>query len=161
MAFVAGVKLGRRSLKHRDYGIMAASFLDLASGLAYRVVSREEARDLAEAFAPEGGGRVARQLAAYQRMPEQLLFRVERVVIPVKEVELPGPTRRKVVCQACGQVVRDGREVLKDGRVLCRPCAEGAYFQAAHPVNWVGMEWAPQGGGPSLPPPNGLVKKLG
>ena len=54
VAHVTGVKLGRRSLKFVDYGIMAATFLNLATGKAFRVVSTEEARDLAAVYAPGG-----------------------------------------------------------------------------------------------------------
>ncbi len=46
VAHVTGARLGRRSLKFVDYGIMAASFLNLETGVAYRVVSTEEARAL-------------------------------------------------------------------------------------------------------------------
>jgi len=38
IAYVTGVKLGRRSLKFVDYGIMAATFVNLETGKAYRVV---------------------------------------------------------------------------------------------------------------------------
>src|SRR4030042_5094912 len=53
IAHVTGVKLGRRSLKFVDYGIMAASFVNLDTGKAFRVISTEEARDLAPLYAPE------------------------------------------------------------------------------------------------------------
>ena len=46
VAFVTGVKLGRRSLKFMDYGIMAATFVNLEKQSAYRIISTEEARDL-------------------------------------------------------------------------------------------------------------------
>ena len=36
VAHVTGVKLGRRSLKFMDYGIMAATFLNLETGRAFR-----------------------------------------------------------------------------------------------------------------------------
>src|SRR5210317_1389890 len=45
VAHVTGVKLGRRSLKFVDYGIMAAGFVNLETAKAYRVISTEEARD--------------------------------------------------------------------------------------------------------------------
>jgi len=68
LAHVTGAKLGRRSLKFIDYGIMAGTFLNLETGVSYRVVSTEEARSLAHIFAPEVEGRHARQLEAYKRM---------------------------------------------------------------------------------------------
>ena len=44
VAYVTNAKLGRRSLKFVDYGIMAATFLNLESGQAFRVISTEESR---------------------------------------------------------------------------------------------------------------------
>jgi hypothetical protein len=59
VAHVTGAKLGRRSLKFVDYGIMAATFLNLETEKAYRVISTEEARDLAAHYAPEVVCRIA------------------------------------------------------------------------------------------------------
>jgi formylmethanofuran dehydrogenase subunit E len=129
VAHVTGAKLGRRSLKFVDYGIMAATFVNLDTGKAYRVISTEEARDLAPLYAPEVPGKHRQQLEAYKRMPDSVLFRVQQVVVPLTEFDLPGPTRAKVACSRCGQAVRDRREVIRDGVPLCRPCAHGAYFR--------------------------------
>jgi formylmethanofuran dehydrogenase subunit E len=122
---------------------MAATFLNLESGKAFRVVSTEEARELAAVYVPEVSGKSQQQLAAYCRMPDSVLFRVQQVRVPIKAVDLPGPTQRKTPCSRCGQVVRDGREVIRDGDVVCRPCAEGAYFSNAREITWADMNWAP------------------
>ena len=143
VAHVTGVKLGRRSLKFVDYGIMAATFLNLETGKAFRVVSTEEARDLAAVYAPELSGKSRQQLTAYCRMPDSVLFRVQQVRVPIKPVELPGPTQRKVACSRCGQVVREGREIEVEGKLLCRPCAKGAYFSNPQEITWAEMNWAP------------------
>ena len=81
VAHVTGAKLGRRSLKFMDYGIMAATFLNLETGAAFRVLSTEESRDLAAAYAPEIESNGARQLEAYRRMPDSVLFRVQKVKV--------------------------------------------------------------------------------
>lgn len=128
VAQVTGVKLGRRSLKFMDYGIMAATFVNLETNDAVRLISTEEARDLALLYAPEIADKHLRQLEAYQRMPDSVLFRVQKVEVNVGEYDMPGPTRHKVSCVRCGQVVRDGREVTRKGNPLCVPCAGGAYF---------------------------------
>jgi formylmethanofuran dehydrogenase subunit E len=117
-----------------DYGIMAATFVNLETGLAFRVLSTEDARNLAPLFAPEVSEKYPRQLAAYRRMPDNLLFRVQEVRVDLSECDLPGPTRRKVSCSRCGQVVRDGREIEADGGIFCRPCAQGAYFQCIREI---------------------------
>jgi formylmethanofuran dehydrogenase subunit E len=144
VAHVTGVKLGRRSLKFMDYGIMAATFVNLATGKAYRVVSTEAARSLASAYAPEIGDKYPQQLEAYKRMPDSVLFRVQKVRVKINECDLPGPTRYKTSCSRCGQVVRDQREVIKNGTVLCKPCAQESYFTDAAEVTWPDMNWKPQ-----------------
>lgn len=146
VAHVTGVKLGRRSLKFIDYGIMAATFVNLDTGDSYRVLSTEEARDLAQAYAPEFASQSERQLAAYQRMPDSVLFRVQKVRVKIDEFDLPGPTRRKVACSRCGQVIRDAREIIVEGRPVCKPCTDASYFSHAREVAWSDMGWLPGSG---------------
>ena len=138
------VKLGRRSLKFMDYGIMAATFVNLETDKAFRVLSTEEARSLSAAYAPEVADKYPQQLEAYQRMPDSVLFRVQEVDVSISEFDLPGPTRCKVACAQCGQVVRDHREVAKDGQVLCSSCAGSAYFSNAREITWPDMNWIPE-----------------
>jgi formylmethanofuran dehydrogenase subunit E len=143
VAHVTGVKLGRRSLKFMDYGIMAATFIHLESRKAFRILSTEESRDLVTEFAPEIHEKTARQLKAYQRMPDSVLFRVQEVQVPLSEFDLPGPTRRKATCCQCGQVIRDGKEVTRNHTVLCKPCSKQSYFSNAREVTWPDMNWSP------------------
>jgi formylmethanofuran dehydrogenase subunit E len=128
VALVTGVKLGRRSLKFVDYGIMAATFVNLETGKAYRIISTEESRDLTCLYAPEVAEKEKQQIEAYQRMTDSVLFRVQEVQVRLSKYDLPGPTHRKVVCSQCGQMVRDHKEITVKGRPLCKPCASGAYF---------------------------------
>ncbi len=144
VAHVTGVKLGRRSLKFMDYGIMAATFKNLETGKSFRVISTEESRDLASVYAPEVEGKGARQIAAYKRMPDSVLFRVQKVNVHLTEFDLPGPTRRKVACSRCGQVIRDNREVEIEGMPVCRPCTSGAYFSHRVEVSWPDMDRTPE-----------------
>jgi formylmethanofuran dehydrogenase subunit E len=143
VAFVTGVKLGRRSLKFVDYGIMAATFVNLETSTAFRVISTEEARDLAPVYAPEIPVKYPRQLEAYKRMPDSVLFRVQKVRVDMSKYDLPGPTRKKVSCSRCGQVVRDNRESVQNEHILCKPCAQGAYFSEAKEITWPDMNWTP------------------
>jgi formylmethanofuran dehydrogenase subunit E len=129
ISFVTGAKLGRRSLKFVDNGIMAATFVNLETGKAFRIISTEEARHLVEKYAPEIADKREQQLAAYKRMDLETLFTIEEVKVDVNAADMPGPTRFKAVCEKCGQVVRDKREVMKNNQILCRPCALGAYYQ--------------------------------
>jgi len=144
VAFVTKAKLGRRSLKYMDYGIMAATFVNLKTNQAFRIISTEEARDLAALYAPHETDKRGQQLHAYKVMPDAVLFRVQAVEVNLTEFDLPGPTRRKGACVQCGQVVRDNREMIRDGQTYCRPCAQGGYFHRAREIAWRDMNWSPQ-----------------
>jgi formylmethanofuran dehydrogenase subunit E len=151
VAFVTGAKLGRRSLKFMDYGIMAATFINLDGPRAFRVISTEEARDLAPLYAPGETDKSRQQIEAYRKMPECVLFRVQKVHVPISPYDLPGPTRSKVTCAHCGQVVRDGKEIIRDGEPLCKPCALGAYFQNPQATGWPEMHRSPDDDAEALP----------
>lgn len=129
ISHVTGVKLGRRSLKFIDNGIMAATFVNLSTGKAYRIVSKESSRDEAAQFAPDIKDKRLQQLEAYKRMSLEDLFDIQEVKVDVPASDMPGPTRFKATCEACGQVVRDKKEVLKNNQILCRPCALGTYYK--------------------------------
>ncbi|WDP90943.1 MAG: formylmethanofuran dehydrogenase [Desulfobacter sp.] len=129
ISYVTGVKLGRRSLKFIDNGIMAATFVNLETKKAFRIVSTETARDLAPELMPQIDDPRQQQLEAYKIMDDKDLFTVDEGRVDVPAADMPGPTRFKAVCARCGQVVRDKKEVFKNNEILCRPCAAGSYFQ--------------------------------
>ena len=122
---------------------MAARFLNLESNTAFRVISTEEARDLTLVYAPEIPEKYPQQLEAYKRMSDSVLFRVQKVRVDMSEYDLPGPTRKKVPCSRCGQVVRDNREVVQNGHNLCKPCAQGSYFSESEEITWPNMNRTP------------------
>lgn len=146
VAHVTGVKLGRRSLKFMDYGIMAATFIHLETGDAYRILSTEESRELSFIYAPEENKKSQQQLIAYKRMPDSVLFRVQKVHVSINKLDLPGPTKKKVVCSRCGQIVRDGREIIIDGTPICKPCSDESYFSHPKDILWPNMDWSPMNG---------------
>src|SRR5450631_4054491 len=49
---VTGCRLGKRALKFRDWGKMAATFIDLPSGRAVRIAARETSKTLAREMYP-------------------------------------------------------------------------------------------------------------
>ena len=126
---VTGCSLGKRSLKFVDYGIMAATFVHLKNGRAYRVVAKEEARKKAKEFAPQVEDKYRCQLEAYKVMPDEELFEVQEVEVTIPEADMPGRPLRRVRCESCGEYVQDFRDIEKDGRILCKPCAFGGYFR--------------------------------
>jgi formylmethanofuran dehydrogenase subunit E len=127
---VTGCRLGKRTLKHVDYGKMAATFVDTVTGRAVRVVAREEAREQAAVYAPDVHGDQHRaQEIAYAAMPDEELFMLQEVRLAVREEDRPGPPVSRVRCSRCGEGINDRREVHIDGHVLCRACAGPAYYE--------------------------------
>ncbi len=126
---VTGASLGKRSLKWLDYGIMAATFVNLKTGDAARITALEEARGNSTRYCPEITDRYTQQLEAYRVMPETELFKIEIVKIEVPEFDLPGRPKRRVQCQQCGDWVQDNRDVKKNNTTLCKPCVEGRYYK--------------------------------
>jgi formylmethanofuran dehydrogenase subunit E len=126
---LTGCSLGKRTLKHLDYGKMAATFVNVSSGDAVRVVARDDARERVAAYAPDVPEPRSAQIAAYRVMPEAELLCLESVAIQ------PGWLDRKrvrVLCQACGEGVNYGLEVVSDGLTLCRACSGERYYQTSH-----------------------------
>lgn len=135
---VAGVSLGRRSLKFLDYGKVAASFLNQQTGKAVRVVALDNSRELADTLHPEIGSKKERQMLAYGELPDESLFKVEAVSIELCENDMPGHPKSRVNCSRCIEGINDGREVLTgqgQRTILCRPCAgRSSYYSDPRPI---------------------------
>ncbi len=125
---VTGCKLGKRTLKHVNYGKMAATFVNLATGRAVRVAARESARESALRYRSGEADVHTGQITAYKVMPEEELLTLTPVSVTVPPEDLPGPPSRRAFCETCGECVNDGREVHREGCVLCRACAGDAYY---------------------------------
>jgi len=128
IASVTGCQLGKRTLKFKDFGINAATFVNLESQTAFRIVSTESSRKLASLYAPEETPK-QQQIVGYQNMPDDLLFDVQQVQVSLPDWDMPGPPRRHAVCDQCGQKVRDGKEVQIGQKIVCRPCSDRSYFK--------------------------------
>lgn len=124
---VTGCKLGKRTMKFMDYGKVAASFVDLSTGGAVRVVTREDARDKVIQYLA-GRTKYEAQIISYKNLPDEELFRIENVRIEIPVEDMPGPTLRRVICSQCGEGINDCREVTLNGKLLCRACASGSYY---------------------------------
>lgn len=120
---VTGCSLGRRTMKFLDCGKMAATFFNLETNLALRVVTKEEARQKARNCFPDLQDLYVAQLEAYKIMPESDLFRCSEVLVDISPQDMPGKPMSRVECEKCGEWVQDRREVVRGGQVLCRPCA--------------------------------------
>ncbi|MCL4477130.1 MAG: FmdE family protein [Nitrospirae bacterium] len=126
---IIGCSLGHRTMKFLDFGKMAATFVNLRTGKAVRVAAREESRQKAKEYFPEIEDKYAAQLEAYKIMPDEELFDIMEVKVTVKPEDMPGRPLTRVRCEKCGEYVQDVREVYKDGKLLCLPCAGGGYYE--------------------------------
>ena len=126
---VTGSTLGKRSMRWQDFGVMAATFVNLETGRAVRITAREEARELAVRYCPEIDNKYQRQLEAYRQMPEEELFTIQQVAVEIPECDMPGRPLRRVQCTSCGDWVQDCREGQQGDALLCRACAGQRYYR--------------------------------
>lgn len=124
IAVVTGCRLGKRALKFRDWGKMAATFIDLATGRAIRIAARESSKERARELYPNIEGKNAQQMHGYREMPDAELFTEQWVTVPLDAREMPGYKSARITCAECGEGINYDREIVRDGRVLCGGCAE-------------------------------------
>ena len=130
---VTGCSLGRRTMKLVDYGKMAATFVNLKTGKAVRVLAREDSRQEAKQYFPEIENKHTAQLRAYTIMSDEELFDAMAVNVRIKPEDMPGRPLGRVRCDVCGEYIQDRREIHRDGRILCRACAGAAYYTRCQP----------------------------
>lgn len=131
VAVVTGCRLGKRALKFRDWGKVAATFIDTVSGKAVRVSAKESSKKFARSMHPEIADRNQQQMLAYQEMRDEDLFDLQAVKVELPPEEFPGYKGERVICEQCGEGINFRREVRRGGRVLCRACAGESYYRPA------------------------------
>jgi formylmethanofuran dehydrogenase subunit E len=125
---VTGCRPGKRTLKLLDFGKMAATFVNLETGKAVRILAIEESKNKAKNYFPEIEDKYKCQTEAYKVMPDDELFSWEAVKVEIPEEDMPGRPVGRIKCEKCGEHVQDRREVSLDGKLLCKACAQGAYY---------------------------------
>jgi formylmethanofuran dehydrogenase subunit E len=134
LSAATGCWFGRRTLRLVDFGKVAATFVDTQTGRAVRVWPRLRARQRAALYAPEAQSSWHAQRDGYQRMPddELLAARFVEVLAPLETIiSKPGI---RVTCAACREEIMNEREVIVDGRALCRGCAGEKYVRYLAPA---------------------------
>ena len=130
IAVVTGCRLGKRALKFRDFGKVAATFCDLVADRAVRVAARETSRQAARDRYPEMEDPNRQQMRAYREMADAEWFRAAWVRVRISPQALPGFKAPRVTCAECGEGINFHREVARQGRALCRACAGERYYEA-------------------------------
>jgi formylmethanofuran dehydrogenase subunit E len=124
IGLVTGCSLGKRTLKFRDWGKMAATFVDLTTENGLRIVALEDSRELARQLYPQIESQSQQQMLAYRELSNAQLFHEQRVRVTVGPGELPGSKGRRLPCPRCGEGVNFGRFVEVEGQFLCLSCAQ-------------------------------------
>src|SRR5579859_5075873 len=128
VAVVTGCRLGKRALKFRDWGKVAATFVDVNGGKAIRVAAKESSKALARQMHPEIADKNQQQMLAYREISDDELFTTQWVKVELPPEEFPGYKGERVACEACGEGINFRREVRRDGKLLCRACAGESYY---------------------------------
>lgn len=126
---VTGCRLGKRALKFRDWGKVAATFVDLENGRATRIAAKESSKALARAMHPELANKNEQQMLAYREMSDDDLFDCEWVQVDLVQEEMPGYRGERIVCSQCGEGISFHRELHREDKVLCRGCAGENYYK--------------------------------
>ena len=135
IAVVTGCRLGKRALKFRDWGKMAATFVDLGTrpddpnpvpgGRAIRIAALESSKDRAKELYPTIEDKNRQQMMAYREMEDADLFTTQWVRVPLPPSEMPGYRAGRIVCAVCGEGINFDRHVVnrEAGTILCQGCA--------------------------------------
>ncbi len=129
ISVVTGCRLGKRALKFRDFGKMAATFVDVQRDRAVRVVALESSKALARERFPEIEDKNRQQMAAYREMGPEDLFSHAWVRVAIGPQDFPGYKAARTVCSQCQEGINFDRFVERNGAVLCRACAGESYYQ--------------------------------
>lgn len=114
-----GCSVGKRTYYFYDMGKAAATFLNLETGKAVRVIRKYHRH------AGEGEDMVD----FYDNLPEEGWLEAKEVTVTLKPGDYPGPPVCAEVCQCCGEEVTDDRHVEVNGKILCKTCAGAGYYQ--------------------------------
>jgi formylmethanofuran dehydrogenase subunit E len=129
VAVVTGCRLGKRALKFRDWGKVAATFVEVTTGKAIRIAAKESSKALARQMHPEIQDKNQQQMLAYREMPDDDLFTAQRVKVELPPEEFPGYKGERVTCEGCGEGINFRREVRRGEKILCRACAGEKYYE--------------------------------
>ena len=156
IAVVTGCRLGKRALKVRDWGKMAATFVDLASPIpalaspipalgaalepvgetpvykGIRIAALESSKQRARELYPGIENKNQQQMLAYRELPDADLFSEQWVRVPLHPREMPGYKSQRIACAVCGEGINYDRNITDStGRILCQSCAapENRYYE--------------------------------
>lgn len=124
---VTKTSLGKKSLKPMGYGKFAATFVNIETGEAVRVIDIEaNKKDMEIEDNDETLEELSERIA---KTPAEELFKIQKVSVKIDENDLPGKPNEIVTCAGCGEVVMDGKHHLRGGRAYCTSCFSKSYYK--------------------------------
>jgi formylmethanofuran dehydrogenase subunit E len=124
-----GCHVGGRTLRILDFGKVAATFINTYTEAAVRITPSSQSRSLAWDHAPDVRNDWEAMLLGYQVMSVEDLFCVQYVKLNCSLAELISKPSKKAQCEICNEEIINGREVIRDGSILCRSCAVESYYE--------------------------------
>jgi formylmethanofuran dehydrogenase subunit E len=125
---VTGCRLGKRALKFRDWGKMAATFVDLGTGRAIRIVALESSKQRARELYPNIADKNQQQMKAYREMDDAELLGEQWVEVAA------GSRRRCRATRASGSRATDaakGSTTTASWNAMGRFCASPALIPSS------------------------------
>lgn len=123
IAVATDCAIGRRTLRVMDFGKVGATLVDTHSGRSLRVSPKPDARKLAVCRVPEAPSRWHAYLDGYQVIEDEAMFQVKAVTLTRSIAEILSTPDKRALCAECGEEIINEREVVQEGRTLCRSCA--------------------------------------
>ncbi len=121
---VTKTSLGKKSLKPVGYGKFAATFVNIETGEAYRIVdidANKKDKELNNETVEELTERINLAKGAD-------IFKIQRVSVKIDKNDLPGKPLEITICTDCDEVIMDGKQHLKGGKSYCTSCYSGSYY---------------------------------
>jgi formylmethanofuran dehydrogenase subunit E len=124
-----GATVGHRTLRVEDIGKIAATFTDLNKRTSLRLAPKLDVRTRALTYSPGEKRRYFAQLQGYQVMPDDELFNFQWVELQTPAEQIISHQNAMAICSRCGEEIINERELVVEGKVLCRTCAYGGYYR--------------------------------
>lgn len=120
---VTKCSMGKRSLKQMYYGKFAATFYNMDTGEAIRITDADANKK------DKNKETVEEMKKRFRETPPEELFTTEKVKVELTPAQMPGKPHTSARCSVCGERITDGRHLNRGGKPVCKPCAEGAYYE--------------------------------
>lgn len=124
-----GCSVGHRTLRIRDFGKVAATFVDTKSKRAFRIVPKKRIRYNAIKHSHGARNHWEAMLLGYQRMPDDELLSVQAVSLNMDIDSVVSRAGVRVNCKLCEEEIINEREIIMDSKTLCQHCAGDGYYE--------------------------------